>query len=70
MIYVLYKTIIFNLIVFVCFSDWQNLLSLRNVVNNFTNFLMETYGHSEMKNDEIMKFRDYMCFVLCKLIEK
>jgi len=54
-------------------GDWHNLLSLRNVMRNFIDFLMETYGHNELNqhsSDEIMIFRDFMCSVLCKLIEK
>jgi len=42
-------------------------------MRSFIDFLMETYGHNELNaqsSDEIMNFRDSMCSVLCKLIEK
>lgn len=55
------------------YSDWQQLQSLRNVIQNFIDFLMETYGHNEIDEQsykEIMSYRDDMCSVLCKLIEK
>lgn len=56
-----------------CFSDWKNLLSLRNVLRNFIDYLMETYGHNNEINNQstndILEFRDYMCSVLCKLVE-
>lgn len=55
-----------------CFSDWENLLSLRNVIRNFIDYLMETYGHNDINDqlsNEILEFRDYMCSVLCKLVE-
>lgn len=48
-------------------------MSLKSVINNFIDCLMETYGHNGMNDellDEIMNFRNYMCTVLCKLIEK
>ncbi|XP_060842325.1 ATP-dependent RNA helicase DHX30-like [Rhopalosiphum padi] len=54
-------------------GDWETLLSLRNVIRNFIDFLMETYGHYESNDqsyDDIMNFRDSMCSVLCKLVEK
>ncbi|KAL4119170.1 hypothetical protein QTP88_012015 [Uroleucon formosanum] len=54
-------------------GDWETLLSLRNVIRSFIDFLMETYGHYETNDetfDEIMNFRDSLCSVLCKLVEK
>ncbi|XP_060862840.1 ATP-dependent RNA helicase DHX30-like isoform X1 [Metopolophium dirhodum] len=54
-------------------GDWETLLSLRNVLRSFIDFLMETYGHYETNDqsfDEIMNFRDSLCSVLCKLVEK
>lgn len=41
-------------------------------MKNFIDFLMETYGINEINqqsSDEIMNFRDFMCSVLCKLVE-
>jgi len=52
-----------------CFSDWEYLLSLRNVIHNFIDYLMETYGHNDINNQSSNEFRDYMCSVLCKLVE-
>ncbi|XP_025196518.1 putative ATP-dependent RNA helicase DHX30 [Melanaphis sacchari] len=54
-------------------GDWETLLSLRNVIRSFIDFLMETYGHygtNDQSFDEIMNFRDSVCSVLCKLVEK
>ncbi|XP_022175512.1 putative ATP-dependent RNA helicase DHX30 isoform X2 [Myzus persicae] len=54
-------------------GDWETLLSLRNVIKRFIDFLTETYGHYETNDqsfDEIMNFRDSLCSVLCKLVEK
>lgn len=55
------------------YSDWETLLLLRNIIRSFIDFLMETYGHHETNDqslDEIMNFRDSLCSVLCKLVEK
>lgn len=54
-------------------GDWETLLSLRNAIRSFIDFLMETYGHYETNYqsfDEIMNFRDSLCSVLCRLVEK
>ncbi|XP_015378024.1 PREDICTED: uncharacterized protein LOC107172250 [Diuraphis noxia] len=54
-------------------GDWEMLLLLRNIIRSFIDFLMETYGHYETNDqcfDEIMNFRDSLCSVLCKLVEK
>lgn len=41
-------------------------------MKDFIGFLMETYGHNNTNesSDEIMSFRDSLCSVLCKLVEK
>ncbi|XP_050422024.1 ATP-dependent RNA helicase DHX30-like isoform X2 [Adelges cooleyi] len=54
-------------------GDWQNLTALRQVIWNLVDYMMKTYGHNEImdETDEtILNFRDLLCSVLCKLVEK
>jgi len=67
----LFQIVSYNKMFF--YSDWETLLLLRNIIRSFIDFLMETYGHHETNDqylDEIMNFRDSLCSVLCKLVEK